>query len=80
MSPMSTFPNINSNLPRGPIEQGDERPWPDQINKSFQRKLRIAQMALTCLMLMTAATCGFAQDGVDNAEPPVKTTEMRAMA
>ncbi|MEC9466820.1 MAG: hypothetical protein VX834_13600 [Myxococcota bacterium] len=80
MSPMSAFPNINSNLPRGPIEQGDDRLWPDQIDHGFRRKLRTAKMALTCLMLMTAVTCGFAQDGGETPKPVVETTEVRAMA
>ncbi len=80
MSPMSTFPNLNSNLPRGPIDDGDDRLWPDQIDHGFRRKLRVAQMALTCLMLMTAVTCGFAQDGADMPKPVVKKAEVRAMA
>jgi hypothetical protein len=69
---------MNSNLPRGPIDEGDDRPWPDQVDTGFRRKLRIAQMALTCLMLMTAITCGFAEDGIEKHEPTTKT-EARAM-
>ena len=80
MSPMSTLPNMNSNLPRGPIDEGDDRPWPDQVDHGFRRKLRTAQMALTCLMLMTAVTCGFAQDGGETNKPAVETSEVRAMA
>jgi hypothetical protein len=59
---------MNSNLPRSPIGQGDDRPWPNEAPTSFSRKLKLVQLTLTCLMLMTAATCGFAQESSSIAE------------
>ena len=66
MSPMTSFPNMNSNLPRGPVGE-DGRPWPSE-DKAFRRQMKLAKLTLTCIMLMTAATCGYAQDGAAIAE------------
>ena len=79
MNAMNSFPNMNSNLPRGPIGQGDDRPWPNDTPTSFSRQLKFAQLTLTCLMLMTAVTCGFAQESSLLAENPT-TQKTQAVA